>query len=313
MRSASCTTLLLPIPGSPLTTITEAGTSPPDETGRRQRRRTSSRNSCSPVRQTKPVTDSDGRSEGMETPETAAISSMPRKSAIAERSRPAESGRRLGCLRRYFITASAIGPGTSGFDLRQRLRLVVELRLHQGPHAGQPRLGEGIAAAQELVADQPEAIEVGAVVELVEVELLGGAIGDGTGEAGLGRERRLHAVELGQAEVHQLDLEAGRAVGPGRRADEDVGRLDVAVDDAVIVDVVEGQGQLAERVEHLFDALAGQAGDRPAMEELHGEEGAAAELSIVEDPEAVRDAARSRASGTRVRTGAGPSPRASPS
>ena len=88
------------------------------------------------------------------------------------------------------------------------------------------------------------------MIELVEVDLLGGAVRHGPDEPGLGRQRRLHAVVLGQAEVHQPGLEAGRAVGASRRADQDVRRLDVAVDDAVTMDVIQRLRQLQQRVEH---------------------------------------------------------------
>jgi hypothetical protein len=70
--------------------------------------------SCSLTRQTEPVTDILGLTSAMVTPESEVFSSIPRNPAIADRISPAESGRRLGCLRRYYITASAIGAGTSG-------------------------------------------------------------------------------------------------------------------------------------------------------------------------------------------------------
>ena len=97
------------------------------------------------------------------------------------------------------------------------------------------------------------------MVELVEVDLLGGAVRHGPDEPGLGRERRLHAVVLRQAEVHQPGLEVGRAIGTSRRAHQDVRRLDVAVDDAVAMDVVERMGQLQQRVEH-FGESCGRPG-----------------------------------------------------
>ncbi len=177
--------------------------------------------------------------------------------------------------------------GDAGLDIRQRPRLLVELRLHQRAHAREPRLGEGIASAEQFVGDESEAIEVGAVVQLVEVELLGGAVRDRADEAGLGRERRLDAVVLREAEVHQPGLEAAGPVLPGRGPDEDVGGFDVAMDDAVAVDVIEGVGQLQERVEPLDERARREAGDGLAQEELHGEERPAVELAVVVDAEAM--------------------------
>ena len=75
-----------------------------------------------------------------------------------------------------------------------------------------------------------------------------------------------------------------RVAGP----DEDIGRLDVAVDDALVVDVVERQRHLQQGVEHGLDAAAGQAGDRPALEQLHREKRPAVQLAVVEDVETMR-------------------------
>jgi hypothetical protein len=84
------------------------------------------------------------------------------------------------------------------------------------------------------------------VVELVEVDLLGSTVGHGADEAGLGRERRFDAVVLCQAEVHQPGLEVTRAIIARSGADQNVRRLDVTVDDAMPVNVVEGVCELEQ-------------------------------------------------------------------
>jgi hypothetical protein len=125
------------------------------------------------------------------------------------------------------------------------------------------------------------------VVELVQVDLLWCAIRDSADEPGLGRERRLDAIVLCQSEVHQACLEVTRAVVVRGGADQNVRRLDVAVHDAVPVNVVEGVRELEQRVEAFPKRPARDAGDRLSREELHREEWPAAELAVVIDAEAV--------------------------
>src|SRR3712207_3342697 len=80
----------------------------------------------------------------------------------------------------------------------------------------------------------------------------------------------LGALPLGDAEVEELDLPVG--------ADLDVVRLDVAVDDAVAVDVVDGLADLLEDVGGLGGrqgrAAGGEAlGDRLPVHVLHDDAG----------------------------------------
>ena len=70
----------------------------------------------------------------------------------------------------------------------------------------------------------------------------------------------------GQAEVEDVGLAVG--------ADEDVGRLEVAVDDAVVVGVLHGHRDRADELEDLplvEAVLADVLVERLAVDELHGE------------------------------------------
>ena len=83
---------------------------------------------------------------------------------------------------------------------------------------------EGQASREHLVEDDPEGPDVGAGVDVLAEELLGRHVGDGPdGTAGAGQAGL--AGDLGQAEIGDP--------GDALLRDEDVGRLDVAVDDAV--------------------------------------------------------------------------------
>ena len=97
----------------------------------------------------------------------------------------------------------------------------------------------------------------------------------------------LHAVVLGQAEVHQPGLEMRGSIGTSRRAHQDVRRLDIAMHDAVTMDVVERCVNCRSASSTSGRAATGQAGDRPPQEQLHREERTAAELAIIEDSQAV--------------------------
>ncbi len=100
--------------------------------------------------------------------------------------------------------------------------------------------GEGKFAAEHLVEDDAAGPEIGAVVDLLAENLLGRHVADGAyDDAGFG-ERLGDVWPLGQAEVDDLDLVAG--------ADHQVGRLDVAMDDAVLVGVMQAGEQLGGEV-----------------------------------------------------------------
>src|SRR5262249_6197292 len=147
-------------------------------------------------------------------------------------------------------------------------------QLDQG-HAARPVVADGRRAGQELVKQDAQGIDVAARVDApgTDVRLFGAHVlrraHDRTDQrfGGLVGQRLLD--RLGDAEVD--DLRERLALVP---RDQDVGRLDVAVDDALLVGVLD---RLADRHEQ-FQALAdrqtvvvAEAGDRYALDQLHHE------------------------------------------
>ncbi len=124
---------------------------------------------------------------------------------------------------------------------------------------------------------------VGARVHIVALCLLGGHVGDGADDGASewrgrgGNGDGLRAVAdfvrrhaFGEAEVGEFDV-----VFAG---DENIGGLDVAVHDAILVRGGEGVGDLHRVAERGFDGqrLRAHAGfQRFAVDQLHGDEGAA--------------------------------------
>src|SRR6185436_2901926 len=104
--------------------------------------------------------------------------------------------------------------------------------------------------------------DVGAVVDRGAADLLGRQVGGGAERHAGARQVTRHVGELGDAEVHDLH----RAVG----GDPDVGRLDVAVDDAVTMRVLEPAGSLRQDVDALRRRQRLAARD-DAVEVLAGE------------------------------------------
>ncbi|PCC67600.1 hypothetical protein NAEX_00607 [Nannocystis exedens] len=156
-------------------------------------------------------------------------------------------------------------------------------------HGGQGELGRVVAAeahrrqlaGEELVHERAEGVDVDAVVGREAAVELGGDVAGGAEQgAGLGQRGvvapRGAADDLGQAEVEDLDVVGVVVAGEA----EAVGRLDVAVDDAVLVRGREGAGDLLADVD---DPLPGErplardgGGEVLAFEPLHDEEGGAA-------------------------------------
>ena len=117
---------------------------------------------------------------------------------------------------------------------------------------------ERYAAGDRLVKDGAQGEDVASSVDLVRVPagLLRGHVGRGPHDGAALREVRLGVGGLRQAEVGDL--------GDAVRVDQDVRRLDVAVDDAVLVGVVDRLADLPHEGEDLLDGDAGREG-RPAL------------------------------------------------
>ena len=95
-------------------------------------------------------------------------------------------------------------------------------------------------AGEQLVEDDAEAVDVAAGVDRVRLAagLLGRHVGRRAEHLAVGRHRRVVGVALGQAEVHEVRLAVG--------VEQDVRRLDVAVDDAERVRAAERVGDLGD-------------------------------------------------------------------
>ncbi len=137
-------------------------------------------------------------------------------------------------------------------------------RAHGGDRVAAP---VRVLAAPALVQRQGERVDVGLGARLEALGLLGGHVGERADHVA-GRRQPGRVGDQGDAEVHQLG--ARLAVD-----DLDVLRLDVAVDDAARVGVVE---RLAEVGADLADlavrqrVFAGQAGEGRALDQLGDEQ-----------------------------------------
>ncbi len=170
--------------------------------------------------------------------------------------------------------------GDRGVDLGQRGRVLrPELleRLHR-------IIGiEGRPIGQELVEDRSCRELVRALVHAAP-RLLGRHVAEGAHDQAGSREPGVGGGDAGDAEVEDLHLPVAQ--------DEDVPRLDVAVDDPVLMGVVEPvadldhQGQLV--LERDLAALADEELELLAVEELHDDEEATLVLAQVVDDDDVR-------------------------
>ena len=144
------------------------------------------------------------------------------------------------------------------------------------------RAREGLLAREHLEAAHPEREDVAPPVELVAHGLLGRHVGRraeqgaGLGQVGVG--------ELRDPEVGDLD--------PVFLVQDQVLRLDVAVDDALAVGVVDRRGDLAGQADDLLrlEPVAGfdEGGHGLAVHELHGQVGDALLFADVEEGDDVR-------------------------
>ncbi len=108
-------------------------------------------------------------------------------------------------------------------------------------HLVQKGLGiaaEGFLAAEQFVEDDAQGIDVRAAVGAVRIAagLFGRHVGRCAEDFAFERHTDFAGIVLGQAEIEQVGFAAG--------IDDDVRRLQVAMDDAGLVGVVEGIGDL---------------------------------------------------------------------
>ena len=168
-----------------------------------------------------------------------------------------------------------------------------------GPLRGQPRrrldevrvderrLGRRLErrlAAEALVEHAAERVEVGAAVDRLALELLGGGVLERADEeARLRQTRRGHLLR--DPEVAQVDALR-------RLRDEDVRRLDVPVDEPAVVRRVERARDLLQQVERLPEPerplLLQQRAQVDALDVAHGDVEEAVRLARVVDRDDVR-------------------------
>ena len=158
---------------------------------------------------------------------------------------PGVWNRRSGSLAIILATSAASSTGTSGRDEVQRLGVHRVMRLEDVVEA---RPLERRAAGQEVVERAAQAVDVGADVGLAGVaDLLRGDVVGRAEHLALVRQRRRRPgpspAHLGQAEVEHLDHRPVPLAG-----EHQVARLDVAVDHAVLVGVLQAQRRLVDEV-----------------------------------------------------------------
>jgi hypothetical protein len=158
--------------------------------------------------------------------------------------------------------------------------LLAEQPAKVGVIAGQQGAGvEGRLAGQQFVEQDSERVHIGAGVDIVAAQLglFRTHVGRGAEQfVGVGEDGgvvRVRLGGLGDAEVD--DLGHGSIVLEG---DQNVARLDVAVEHAALVGVMNGVAHLEEKLEPFPDggaALVAVAGDGQAAHEFHDEVGPA--------------------------------------
>ncbi len=155
------------------------------------------------------------------------------------------------------------GPGGGGHGVL--VEFPIEELLGRG-------VGEGVGLGNEDIEEEAEGVDVGGDAAALAVEnLRGEEIGGAGQERGLGFPSGVGVEALGEAEVDD-DGTSGAVV----LADEhDVGGFEIAVDDAVVVEDLEGAADAGGDGEGFRErkrtAASENCGERLAVEELHGE------------------------------------------
>ena len=131
--------------------------------------------------------------------------------------------------------------GIAGLSAARRPRIVLEHCQQQLPAVAVKRP----LAGEHFVEHDAQAVDVAAGIDLVRraASLLGRHVGRRAEHAAVGGHRLLAGLLLGQAKVHQVRMLP--------RVEDDVRGLDVAMNDAVLVGVVECVGQLGGDVGRL--------------------------------------------------------------
>ena len=174
-------------------------------------------------------------------------------------------------------TTSSSQAGTAGTVARGRKPVAAGV----GRQVGRGALGK--VAGERVVEREAHRVEVGARVAAAAGQRLGGGVGQGARERAAPGDAEL-AVELGGAEIG----EAGAAVG----IEQDVLRLDVAVEDAVPVRGAEGGGDVAAQPDGGVGVEPAALGDPHleirAADVLHHDEAPRPLFEKIEDRDDVR-------------------------
>ena len=140
-----------------------------------------------------------------------------------------------------------------------------------------------LSPAQRLEGQDGERVDVGGgLTHRLPCQALRRDVRERPDDLVLGRDLGQIARRRG-AEVDELDPPVG--------GDQDVRRLDVAMDDTVRVGVVEGRGEVAEDAQELLcvhAVLPDQVGERPPGDVLHHDQDAVVARDRVEDRDEVR-------------------------
>ncbi len=173
-----------------------------------------------------------------------------------------ERARRAVTLPRVLLEAVEADRGEVAPGARVELpRGDGRLRQDLGDDAHARRALEGGLSAEHVIEEAAELVDVGALVPVRAVRLLGRHVG--------GRPDRLAAPGHDRAVVELREPEVDD-VGVAVRSDEDVVGLEVPVKDALLVRVLDRARHVAHDLEALEEAGAVLL-ERAALDELHGE------------------------------------------
>ncbi len=158
-----------------------------------------------------------------------------------------------------------------GVDPAQRLRLLQD-ELEED--VGEVQVRERRDAGEELIEDDAQAVDVGSPVEGLPLRLLGGEVGRRAADHPGPRKPGL-ALFQGEAEVDDERVELARLVA----RQEDVGGLEIAVDEAGLVGGVDGSRDVSHEPQLGGERQRlGELAQVLAVDVLHGDERPAGDL-----------------------------------